>query len=230
MLAMSEINLASHDHSRAQTSEQDRFLGTQLSPHFFVTCVVAFALLLFAWKAMIVLGDPSFRGDASVRMLNAGRLIARMGNRVWLPYLQMQIWALARFHVPYSFFNLIPCAYLFIAAVGLGLMGLRILGRNRRGLLISLAAMFCFAQQRVIAQSSTSLYQEITATALFYVLLCGGALELARRRWMLVLGAVMAVEKNMPWGRRLSAPLGVALLAWAGAVVVANGWGWPALS
>jgi len=32
--------------------------------------------------------------------------------------------------------------------------------------------------------------------------------------WMLALGAVMGVEKNMPWGRRLSAPLGVALLAW----------------
>ena len=31
--------------------------------------------------------------------------------------------------------------------------------------------------------------------------------------WMLVLGAVMAVEKNMPWGRRLSTPLGVFLLA-----------------
>jgi predicted metal-binding membrane protein len=30
--------------------------------------------------------------------------------------------------------------------------------------------------------------------------------------WMLVLGTVMAVEKNMPWGRRLSAPLGVILL------------------
>jgi predicted metal-binding membrane protein len=30
--------------------------------------------------------------------------------------------------------------------------------------------------------------------------------------WMLGLGAVMAVEKNMPWGRKLSAPLGVALL------------------
>ncbi len=37
--------------------------------------------------------------------------------------------------------------------------------------------------------------------------------------WMLVLAAVMAVEKNAPWGRRLSAPLGVALLAWAGVLV-----------
>ena len=31
--------------------------------------------------------------------------------------------------------------------------------------------------------------------------------------WMLVLGAVMAVEKNVAWGRRISAPLGAALVA-----------------
>lgn len=31
--------------------------------------------------------------------------------------------------------------------------------------------------------------------------------------WMLVLGAVMGVEKNLPWGHRLSAPLGVVLIA-----------------
>jgi predicted metal-binding membrane protein len=40
--------------------------------------------------------------------------------------------------------------------------------------------------------------------------------------WMLALGAVMSAEKNLPWGRRLSGPLGAVLLAWA-AVVVANG-------
>lgn len=32
--------------------------------------------------------------------------------------------------------------------------------------------------------------------------------------WMLILGTLMAVEKNMTWGRRLSAPLGVVLLVW----------------
>jgi predicted metal-binding membrane protein len=32
--------------------------------------------------------------------------------------------------------------------------------------------------------------------------------------WMLVLGALMAIEKNLPWGRRVSAPLGVVLLCW----------------
>ncbi len=32
--------------------------------------------------------------------------------------------------------------------------------------------------------------------------------------WMLVLGAVMAIEKNLPWGRRISNPLGVILILW----------------
>jgi len=36
--------------------------------------------------------------------------------------------------------------------------------------------------------------------------------------WMLILGIVMAAEKNLPWGRKLSAPLGVVLIAGAAAV------------
>lgn len=32
--------------------------------------------------------------------------------------------------------------------------------------------------------------------------------------WMLALGAVMAVEKNVPWGRRMSVPLGLVLVGW----------------
>jgi len=40
--------------------------------------------------------------------------------------------------------------------------------------------------------------------------------------WMLALGTVMAVEKNVSWGRRFSAPLGIALLCW-GLILVALG-------
>ena len=36
--------------------------------------------------------------------------------------------------------------------------------------------------------------------------------------WMLLLGALMAAEKNLPWGRKLSAPLGVALIGWGGMI------------
>jgi predicted metal-binding membrane protein len=44
--------------------------------------------------------------------------------------------------------------------------------------------------------------------------------------WMLALGAVMAIEKNMPWGRKLSAPLGIALLAWGALIVIDHSWSW----
>ena len=40
--------------------------------------------------------------------------------------------------------------------------------------------------------------------------------------WMLALGVLMAIEKNLPWGRRLSAPLGAGLLAWSGAILAAH--------
>jgi predicted metal-binding membrane protein len=41
--------------------------------------------------------------------------------------------------------------------------------------------------------------------------------------WMLVLAAAMAAEKNLPCGARVRTPLGVALVAWAGVIAVANG-------
>jgi predicted metal-binding membrane protein len=40
--------------------------------------------------------------------------------------------------------------------------------------------------------------------------------------WMLVLGTVMAVEKNLSWGHRIAAPAGIALLAGATATILAN--------
>jgi predicted metal-binding membrane protein len=38
--------------------------------------------------------------------------------------------------------------------------------------------------------------------------------------WMLSLGLLMALEKNLPWGKRLSKPLGVLLVAWAVVLVL----------
>jgi predicted metal-binding membrane protein len=37
--------------------------------------------------------------------------------------------------------------------------------------------------------------------------------------WMVILALAMAVEKNVRWGRRLSAPVGAALLAWGAALL-----------
>ena len=40
--------------------------------------------------------------------------------------------------------------------------------------------------------------------------------------WMLLLALVMAAEKNLPWGRRLSGPVGFALVGTSVAVVTMN--------
>jgi predicted metal-binding membrane protein len=42
--------------------------------------------------------------------------------------------------------------------------------------------------------------------------------------WMLALGVVMGVEKNMPWGRKLSGPLGVALIGWGALILLNHSW------
>jgi len=55
--------------------------------------------------------------------------------------------------------------------------------------------------------------------ALMLVMFVVGTGNLA---WMVALAAVMAAEKNLPFGRRLSAPLGIALLLAAASIVVAN--------
>jgi predicted metal-binding membrane protein len=44
------------------------------------------------------------------------------------------------------------------------------------------------------------------------LLMC--AVGLGSLGWMLALGAVMAVEKNVSWGNKIGAPLGVVLLGW----------------
>lgn len=53
--------------------------------------------------------------------------------------------------------------------------------------------------------------------ALMLLMFAFGAVQLS---WMLALAAIMAIEKNMTWGRRLSAPLGVVLLLAGAAIAV----------
>lgn len=50
------------------------------------------------------------------------------------------------------------------------------------------------------------------------------ALGMGNLGWMLVLAALMAIEKNLSWGRRISAPLGWALLSWAFILVTSHAW------
>lgn len=40
--------------------------------------------------------------------------------------------------------------------------------------------------------------------------------------WMLLLGAVMAIEKNVAWGKQIAKPVGILLLLWGSGVVIQN--------
>ena len=50
------------------------------------------------------------------------------------------------------------------------------------------------------------------------------AIGMTNLGWMLVLGILMAAEKNVPWGRRLSAPLGVLLVCCGLAITLEAIW------
>lgn len=69
-----------------------------------------------------------------------------------------------------------------------------------------------------------SRYRESLRIGLHHGLYCLGccwtlmllmfAVGMGSLAWMLLLGVVMAIEKNLPWGRHLSHPLGIGLLGW----------------
>ena len=52
------------------------------------------------------------------------------------------------------------------------------------------------------------------------------ALGMSNFGWMLLFGSVMAVEKNMSWGHRVSAPLGIALMLGSAAIAAAGLGAW----
>ena len=55
--------------------------------------------------------------------------------------------------------------------------------------------------------------------ALMLLMFAVGTAHLA---WMLLLGVIMGLEKNAPWGRRLGHPLGFVLLSVAAILIIAN--------
>jgi predicted metal-binding membrane protein len=66
--------------------------------------------------------------------------------------------------------------------------------------------------------------REVFTLGLHHGLFCVGCLMLAvgvsSLGWMLGLGAIMAAEKNLPWGERMSQPLGLLLLVGGVAILI----------
>jgi hypothetical protein len=179
-----------------QSGIPDRQQSREVALRAAAGCVLSLAVALLAQKVLIAILDPNFSGDAGIRMNAAPLAYFRVGNRVWLPYLQLHIWVFYHLRLPYRLYNLIPCFYFFVAVVSLGLLGLRMLGRTWSGILFTLAVMFCFAENRLVSGLATTLYQEILGVAFFYLLLYLGALDLKKAGVLVLLGALALLTRD----------------------------------
>jgi hypothetical protein len=158
------------------------------------------ALALFAVRLVTALHDPFFEGDPGQRMYLAhSPVFAGIGNRIWLPLLQIHIWVLYTLHLPYYTFKVIPCFYFFIAVLFLGLLTYRQTPKTYADFMFTLLLMFCFAYQWEIQFVSTRLYQEALALAGFYILLWAGAIELKDNKWLLPIGAAALLTRECFW-------------------------------
>jgi hypothetical protein len=161
--------------------------------------VFVLALVLFAIRLVTALHDPFFEGDAGQRMLLAHLPVASVGNRIWLPLLQVHIWVFYLLHLPYYTFKVIPCFYFFFSVLFLGLLTYRQTTRSHADLMFTLLLMLCFAYAGIIQFLSTRLYQEPLALAGFFVLLWAGAIELRYTRWLLLIGVAALLTREDFW-------------------------------
>jgi hypothetical protein len=161
--------------------------------------VFVLALTLFALRLVTALHDPFFEGDPGQRMHMAYLPVAGVGNRIWLPLLQIHIWVFYLLHLPYYTFKIIPCFYFLIALLFLGLLTYRQTAKTPANLAFTLLLMLCFAFQLEVQFVSTRLYQESLALAGLYVLLWAGAIELRDNKWLLPIGVAALVTRECFW-------------------------------
>ena len=170
-----------------------------LSPSRFLLAIVLISLLLTSWQAVLAFHLHMFRGDEGARILGASFPVVKMGNRVWLPFLQTNIWILYLLRVPYLAYRIIPVAYFFLSLFFLALLSWKMLGRSRSTLWFLALLLAAFAGQEVVSSAGHRLMQEITGMALLYLLLVCGALELRGKRGIVLVAMAAMLARDSFW-------------------------------
>ncbi|MBU2102941.1 MAG: hypothetical protein KKF80_06050 [Candidatus Omnitrophica bacterium] len=168
------------------------FCADNVKKRFAISCIIITALALFLLRVPTILKNPFFVGDSGYRMNFADTIIVILGNRFWLPFLQLHIKFFYQLGLPYWMFKFIPAFYFLLALIFLGIVTYRMLDKSYPSLLFSLFLVFCFAHEQGVKFLNVNLYQEILETALFYILLYLGMLDL-KKRWLLLLIASVAL-------------------------------------
>jgi hypothetical protein len=154
---------------------------------------------LFILRLPFALRDPYFYGDGGYRLHYANNIIFFLGDRVWLPFLQLHIHIFYKFHLPYVAFKLIPCAYFLLALLFLAKLTYRIMAKMYAGSLFTFLILLAFSYQSILFFLSVGLFQEMAEIAFFYLLLYLGALELKKSRMLLFMASIALFVRETFW-------------------------------
>jgi len=131
-------------------------------------CLVA--LLIGAYKAWLIVDEPLLGTDAGFRVFNAHVPVIKIGNRVWLPFLQSHIWFYRLLGLPFAGLKLISAFYVTLATMCLGLYWRRVLGTSAWSTALAIVAAVCFAAHWLSVETR-DLMQEPIGIGLFFALL-----------------------------------------------------------
>lgn len=134
----------------------------------FSICLVA--LLIGCYKAWLAVDEPLLGTDAGFRVFNAHVPVIKIGNRVWLPFLQAHIWLYRFLGLPFTGLKLISVFYVTLGAMCLGLYWRRVLGSSAWSAVLAIAAAVCFAAHWLSVETR-DLMQEPIGAGLFFALL-----------------------------------------------------------
>ena len=169
--------------------------------------------VVFGWAA---LNDPIYSPDAGFRVFFAERPVTKLGNRFWLPFLQVHIWLYYLAGLPIAGLKLITVVYYTCGLACLGLYWRRMLGSTGIASVAGLFATLCFGLNR-LAVGTPTLMQEPVGLGLFFffvllasrdrplpwVALVAGCLAMVTRDtyWIYLFAVTLIDLRNLPWGK-----------------------------
>ena len=141
---------------------------------------------------------PSFFGDQGVRLDRAAELVVGVGQRRWLPFLQLQIHLLYRLHAPVRAFLLIPYGYT-VASLFLLAWLCRAALREPRETLPATALLLVGFAGSSFHWLGRSLYQEVIVIPVFLALVGLHFFAPRRRAAFVVLFGVGMLTREVFW-------------------------------
>lgn len=159
-------------------------------------CLVA--TLIAAYQAWLYVGDPLFFGDSGYRVFFAHRPVVKLGNRIWLPFLQLHVWLYHLLGLPASGVKLISAFYSWTALISLGFYWRRILGGSRYSTILAIFAAVCFAAQHLNVVTRP-LMQEPIGSALFFGFLLFASRGAAFSAPALLCAAAALMTRDVYW-------------------------------